>query len=316
MLTAATPRTDRRLATALLNLLESPLAPTAVTAFASDLAGGTTLGCVRSENQDRHLIVQYRSADLERCFRLAVVADGVGSLPESGLSASAGLAAFVGSIVAEVEGHLAEPSAPDWPQLLRRAVQEANEAVCSRTGEDGATTLAAVLLPGNAPPFAVQVGDSKIFGLDEAFQFTQLCTDQTMAAQFQDRGVLDASPGEDYSPLERALAQFLGQPGGVDPEIRLLGTNWSALLVATDGIMPARQLLVPAGWQLLAESAGTPVEFVRQSLALANALGGTDNTTLILLPGGSAGVSPADPEAGALLTAAAGTRTIELHRPA
>ena len=314
MLTAATPRTDRRLATALLNLLESPLAPTAVTAFASDLAGGTTLGCVRTENQDRHLIVQYRSADLERCFRLAVVADGVGSLPESGLSASAGLAAFVGRMVTELESLPVEPSAPDWPQLLREAVQEANEAVCARTGENGAATLAAILLPGNFPPIAVQVGDSKIFGLDEAFQFTQLCADQTMAAQLQARGVLTAGSGEGYSPLERALAQFLGQPGGADPEIRTLGTNWSALMVATDGIMPARQLLTPAGWQLLAESAGTPVEFVRQTLALTNALGGTDNTTLVLLPATSNGMTPTDAGDGPLLTAAAGARTVEIQR--
>ena len=187
----------------LLRLLEHPLPRMVRTNLPSSMVGGTTIGLVRRENQDRHLLVRYTPGVNGCGFRLAAIADGVGSLAKSGQSASAAIASFVGFIVTELEEWNPLLGTPDWDQILRTAVQHANRHVRALTADQGATTLSAVILPDRQPAFGIHVGDSKIYGLDRAFRCSQLSADQNVAAQLQALGVMNSPTSDTYSALER-----------------------------------------------------------------------------------------------------------------
>lgn len=301
-----------RISDALTEFLEGAQMPLEVTEYSEDFAGGTTLGYVRKENQDRYVIARYCHPDVTRGFVVSAVADGVGSLPESGWSASAAIAAFVAALAAEVEN--SRGPRPFWRQIMQTAVETANRFVFSKSGERGASTLSALVIPFGEPACAIQVGDSKIFGVDREFRFTQLSTDQTVASQLAALGVHGGIP-EDRDPrLDRSLAQYIGMPDLVVPQFVEIEPKWNTVVIASDGIAAVRTSLTEDGWNLLSKSSKSRSDLVRKILHLCNWFGGADNTTVIVTPVNltSHSIRARD---GIWLEAATCSRAIEIHIP-
>ena len=191
--TTPPPTIDLSAVEALVELLEIEQSQLQVAETGNGIAAGSTLGQVRKENQDRYLVVRYAHPEPNRSFFLAAIADGVGSLPQSGLSASSAIAVFVSALTTEIERLAFSSGLPNWERLLREAVQHANRYVYAKTGERGASTLSVVVVPSKHPACAVQIGDSKIFGISKDFHFTQLSIDQTVGMHLQSLGVPQGS---------------------------------------------------------------------------------------------------------------------------
>lgn len=303
--------TDLATIETLVDFLQVPQPQLEVTETVAGVAGGSTLGQVRKENQDRYLVARYSHPDSARSFLVAAIADGVGSLPESGLSASTAISAFVSALVTQMERPLFEPRI-EWERLLRESVQQANRFVFSRTAERGASTFSAVIVPINTPPCAVHVGDSKIFGLSKDFHFTQLSVDHTVGSHLQSLGLPQGNLAGRDPRFDRSLAQYIGMADTLEPQFVVLERNWESILIATDGIAVAKRVLNEEGWNLISQNSKSRADFVRKILYLSNWVGGADNCTVVVLPLSKELMSVVPRRGGSLLSAFTGSRSIEL----
>jgi serine/threonine protein phosphatase PrpC len=166
----------------------------------------TSKGLVRSENQDRCLIVRSRVQGFV-CF---VVCDGIGGLANGGRAAEIAVSRFVESLVDD-------PTA-DLKARLVHATEAANAEVHGRYSEKGGTTLAAVLLDRNNRHYGVTAGDTRIYALKGRTRVEQISSDDTIAGELQRiKGV--NVPQEDVGRAARQLAQYIGMGPGIQPRI-------------------------------------------------------------------------------------------------
>ena len=300
---------DPAIVEALIGLLHNPQSHLEVIETPWDVAGGSTLGRVRKENQDRYLVARFFHPESSRNFFVAVVADGVGSLPDSGQSASAAIAAFVSVLVTKMEYRSNEGFISSWGELLREAMQNVNQYVYGKTAERGASTFSAVVAPANAPICAVHIGDSKIYGVSKDFHFTQLSIDQTVGSHLQSLGLPQGDLAGRDPRFERALAQYIGTTDALEPQIFTIEKKWESILIATDGISSARKALSEEGWNLISQHANSRSDFVKNILSVCNCLGGEDNSTFVVFPMSNQLNSSTTRRDASVLTAVTGSRT-------
>lgn len=243
----------------------------------------TDVGMVRSNNQDAALSFFFssRTAEDRPDFGLFVVADGMGG-HQDGEKASAMTARTVASYVTSniYLPMLSDSETIDQPpiaEMLVAAVQKANADVRARV-PDGGTTLTAVAIIGNLA-YVVHVGDSRVY-LITRDGVEQITRDHSLVQRLVELDQLTPEQIADH-PQKNVLYRALGQSDTleVDTVTRRLPPN-SRLLLCSDGL-----------WNLVTESEiseitlgrYTPQEACDKLVALANARGGTDNITAILL---------------------------------
>lgn len=245
-------------------------------------AVATTIGR-RAENQDRCLIMTASFPKTpERDFVLAAVCDGMGGMAHGGAFASLALGAFVASVV-----HSAD-EAPD--ARLKAAADEANEAVHNDKSGHGGATLSAVFAAADNGITAVNVGDSRIYGVDASSNLTQLTTDDTLAAH------LSALRGGDHSDIPKGdqLVQYIGMGPGLEPHIIAIDDEEPPdhLLITSDGAHYFDQEVM----RRVLGAAEDAEQAVGRLMTLSEWLGGRDNAAAIMAPlGGLTNFAPDDP---------------------
>ncbi len=224
----------------------------------------TDVGLVRENNQDG-----YRSD-----HPLHAVADGMG-----------------GHRGGEVASDLALDVLSSWkdrllddPERLREAVLESNQAVFRRgQDEEGlagmGTTLTAALFTEEQVVLA-HVGDSRAYLL-RGKTLSRLTEDQTLVAQWEKEGKIDAGEAE-HHPHRHILQQALGS--GSDLEVDMTTVELRGgdrLLLATDGLHGVvgdderiKEVLV---------AHDDPETAAAELVELAKAAGGDDNITALVL---------------------------------
>jgi len=230
-------------------------------------------GRVREQNEDAVL------TDLP----LVAIADGVGG-HKAGEVASAMAMEVLGQWKSRLFGKQGLPAA----EVLRDAITEANRAVWERAKSDDTvagmgTTVTAAWLEGDEAAVA-HVGDSRAYLL-RGGKIQKLTEDQNVAQQWVRQGRLSEDEAAS-SPQRHILLQAVGtDPKGITAEIasiRLL--NGDRLMLATDGLHGMvkdadriREILV---------SNADPDEACRQLVEAANAAGGHDNITVVIVDAG------------------------------
>lgn len=245
-------------------------------------AVGTTIGR-RAENQDRCLIMTASFPRTpERGFVLAALCDGMGGMAHGGAFASRALGAFVASVVHGAD----EP--PD--ARLIAAANEANEAVHEDQSGHGGATLSAVFVAADSGITAVNVGDSRIYGVNENSRLTQLTTDDTLAAH------LTALRGGDHSDIPKGdqLVQYIGMGPGLEPHIIPIDGDEPPdhLLITSDGAHYFNQDVM----RHILGAAEDAEQAVGRLMTLSEWQGGRDNAAAIMAPlDGLTGFAPDDP---------------------
>jgi protein phosphatase len=157
------------------------------------------------------------------------------------------------------------------------AVQKANADIIAQV-PDGGTTLTAVAVIGDLA-YVAHVGDSRIY-LVTKDSIEQITRDHSLVQRYVELKLLtpeEASVHAQKNVLYRALGQ--SESLEVDALTRRLPPN-SKLMLCSDGL-----------WNLVTEEEiadiisnhSNPQEACDKLVALANAHGGTDNITVILL---------------------------------
>jgi protein phosphatase len=167
---------------------------------------------------------------------------------------------------------------------LKTAIRHANRRVLEATREkteyEGmATTVAAVLVDGDLANLG-HVGDSRIYLFSNG-EFSQLTSDHSWVNEQIHNGVLSADQARNH-PLRNVVTRALGGKLelSVDMQVRKMAGG-EMLLICSDGLttmVPDEDIK-----HLLEESGGDVDKAAHALVDEANARGGEDNITVVLL---------------------------------
>jgi len=248
--------------------------------FRIEAACGSSVGRVRSNNEDNFLFNgtclpeknsgQLPPLNLYGAFEGSVtmaVFDGMGGM-DHGEAASVTAAEGVKRLLEQMDA----PS----PEALEDICLQANRAVWQKAtdlGTDRMGTTLAMLSFADDRVYAVNVGDSRIFGL-RGDRLVQISQDHTDEAYMKAKGIVGRKP---------RLTQYMGMdPGEVRLEPYVTRGNLQTgdiYLICSDGLTD--MLDEETIGQLLAVS-GTASACVENLISAALERGGRDNVTVIV----------------------------------
>ncbi|NDJ76565.1 MAG: Stp1/IreP family PP2C-type Ser/Thr phosphatase [Chloroflexi bacterium] len=242
------------------------------------------VGMVRGNNQDAMLSIvsSGTSSDDLPDFGLFVVADGMGG-HHDGEKASALTTRMVAQfIISEIymsvlQDQMNDPDRPSIAEVLRMAIQKANDAVTDAIPEGGTTVTAAVILGDLA--YIAHVGDSRAYMIsDEGIE--QITRDHSLVQRLIELDQLTHEEAIQH-PQRNVLYRAIGQNDSLDVDAitRRLSPR-ARLLLCSDGL-----------WNLVSEDTiseminryNDPQETCNQLVKLANERGGSDNITVVLI---------------------------------
>lgn len=230
------------------------------------------VGMVRSGNEDNF----FAEADERR--GIFMVADGMG-----GHAAGEVASEMAVQIVSQGIGGLVSATEADAPRLLEASLKAANRAIYDRMlaepDKQGMGTTASVLLLSDEGFLIGQIGDSRIYLLRDG-TLMQLTKDHSYVQEQVDAGLLTPEQARNH-PYSNVITRCVGSHEDVDVDL-FAGEPMTGdvFLVASDGLtgMVDDHRLQ----QLLLARTG-PARVVDALIAEANARGGLDNVTVIVV---------------------------------
>lgn len=242
-------------------------------------------------NEDRYAVLAHHLGPRDSTpSLLAIVADGVGGHRAGEVAAQIAVQT-ISQVVARSDGK--RPL-----ETLRQAFQSANRSIYSQASEDIArkgmsTTAACAWIIGDRL-YIASVGDSRIYLLRDG-EVHQLTTDHTWVQEALEAGIITPEEAR-HHPNAHVIRRHLGSLKPVEPDFRLKldpdesdaqaeghqGMNLQPgdqLLVCTDGLTDLVETEEIAG---VLQARGRD-QAVKELVDLANARGGHDNITIVLL---------------------------------
>ncbi len=239
-------------------------------------------GIERTHNEDAVMAVHGTIGGLEllQDFGIFLVADGMGG-HRSGEVASAISARTVtarltdSALSAMTEGN--DAYAEPLQDLVRDALEEANQLVVERVPGGGTTLTVAVLL-GQQITLG-HVGDSRAY-LIEPRNTRVLTRDHSLVKRLEELGQLTAEEADTH-PQRNVLYRAIGQGANLEVDVTShLFPAGGQLLLCSDGLWG----LVPdPEIERIVTEAATAQIACEQLVAAANAAGGPDNITAVLV---------------------------------
>jgi protein phosphatase len=215
-------------------------------------------------------------------FGLYIVADGMGGHQYGEIASELATRSMAEYVIRNLYTHLfsVEHQPPETPlrEILHTGVMQAhNEIIQNVAG--GGTTLTAVVILGDQMTIA-HVGDSRIYSVSLSGRMKALTRDHSLVRRLEELGQLTPEEAAVH-PQRNVLYRALGQGEPFEPEIITASIPQSEyLLVCSDGlwgVVPEEQL------GKIIKDAPTLHQACQEMVAAANAAGGPDNITAILV---------------------------------
>jgi protein phosphatase len=240
-------------------------------------------GMERTHNEDALFAMLGAAAGEEPLpeFGLFIVADGMGG-HRSGEVASSISARTVAhrltrdAVLRMMEDENRSDMAP-LQDVVRVALEEANQLVVERV-PGGGTTLTVALLLGQQITFG-HVGDSRAY-LIRPDQTRVLTRDHSLVKRLEELGQLTPEEAE-LHPQRNVLYRAIGQGANLEVDVMTIPvTHGSYLMLCSDGlwgVIPDREI------ERIVLGAADPQTACERLVAAANAAGGPDNITALLV---------------------------------
>jgi serine/threonine protein phosphatase PrpC len=246
-------------------------------------AGLTDVGMVREHNEDSVMVVEYQRDSLIEPARnfLYLVADGMGGA-EAGEVASA---IAVGAVRNYVEEKLAEPGTADVSTILQQALEHANRKIVEYQAAHpeargmGSTAVALLLKPPEAA--VAWIGDSRAYICDSN-GLRQLTHDHSLVQRLIEIGQItpeEALHHEHKNVITRSLGARPSGPAGAEA-VNVRVKRGDRLMLCSDGLttyVGDRQI-----GEILRRHID-PLVAARELMVAANAGGGTDNVSVVVV---------------------------------
>ncbi len=243
----------------------------------------TDVGMVRELNEDSIMAVEFQRDSLIEPAQnfLYVVADGMGGA-EAGEMASA---IAVATIRGFVEAKLTAGNPGEIRQLLPAALEEANrkildyQAVNIESRGMGSTAVSALIVPPEAA--VAWVGDSRAYFCDQG-GLRQLTKDHSLVQRLIEIGQITAEEArhhEHKNVITRSLGARQSGPAGAEA-LSLRLKRGDRLLLCSDGLTAH---VDDPGISAILRRHSDPYEAARELVVAANAGGGTDNVSVVVI---------------------------------
>jgi serine/threonine protein phosphatase PrpC len=243
----------------------------------------TDVGMVRELNEDSIMAVEFQRDSLIEPAQnfLYVVADGMGGA-EAGEMASA---IAVGAIRKYVESKLESADRGDLRQLLQAALEDANRKILDYQVANiesrgmGSTGVSVLIVPPEA--VVAWVGDSRAYFCDQN-GLRQITKDHSLVQRLIEIGQITAEEArhhEHKNVITRSLGARQSGPAGAEA-ISLRLKRGDRLLLCSDGL--TAHVEDPAIGTILRRHSD-PYEAARELVVAANAGGGTDNVSVVVI---------------------------------
>lgn len=236
------------------------------------VAAGTDVGRVRKGNEDNFF------ADANDHRGLFIVADGMG-----GHAAGEVASQMAVEVVSADLDRLNDLESADALESVSMALRHANRAVFERSSSErdkmGMGSTASVLLLSDDRFIIGHLGDSRIYRL-RGTEFTQLTRDHSVVQEQIDAGLITRDEARRHRQ-SNVITRCVGmgwdvEPDVVDGEVQ----QGDTFLLASDGLTGMVE-----DWRLqqLLSSRVPPARIVDALIAEANARGGVDNITVVIV---------------------------------
>jgi PPM family protein phosphatase len=233
---------------------------------------GTDVGRMRASNEDS----LFADANAER--GLFIVADGMGGHAAGEVASSMAV-----EIISRELPLNRKLDLEDVQAALADALRNANEAIYRRTVEEiekqGMGTTVSVLYLAETNYVIGHVGDSRIYLLRNG-EFGQLTKDHSYVQEQVDAGLLTPEQARSH-PYSNVITRCCGAMSDVEPDImRGDFREGDVFLLASDGLTA---MLDDRRIEQVLKTPLSPSRVVAKLIAEANARGGVDNITAILV---------------------------------
>jgi serine/threonine protein phosphatase PrpC/CRP-like cAMP-binding protein len=270
------------------------IAPRSLMSSLVYMAAATDKGRARVENEDNFLV--------DHALGLAVVCDGMGGHAAGSLASALGVRAFREAVLAgkeqirdyiDCENAPSEVTKSDIAHLLHMAANAASRAIHDEAVQNAdkagmGTTLVGVLILNNHA-FVINVGDSRAYLLRQG-DLEQLTRDHNVYNELIRRKKLRPEAVKQVAP-KNALTRAVGIYEHCEPETLVIDVvEGDRILLCSDGLY--RYFEPPEGSaedlrrQLLEDNDQQVAQALIDS---ANALGGRDNITAVVVTLGKVG---------------------------
>lgn len=239
-------------------------------------AAASHVGLVRQSNEDSYLI------DLER--GLFIVSDGMGGHQAGGI-ASKLVVTILPQLIERKLASISSPQAQDFECILREAIFELSQRLHAESKGQvglhgmGATVALAWFRSEQRAVHLAHMGDSRIY-LFRRNHLAQLTEDHSVVALLLKHK--DITPQEaQRHPARGRLSRFVGMEGEVYPDVQTVNLQvGDRLLLCTDGLT---SLVPDEHIAALLRANSDPQVTCRALVEVANAAGGTDNITVLVV---------------------------------
>lgn len=184
-----------------------------------------------------------------------------------------------------VESHLTTDAGAASPDTVAAAIASANNAILEAASRDparagmGTTLTVAVLHPGGSHCTVGHVGDSRLYRLRHG-QLEQLTTDHTVVQREIDAGTMPDSAAREH-PARHLLTRALGTVSGMTSDVFRADLDPDdLLLLCSDGLTG---MIDSHGIRAILLEPTSLGERAKQLVEAANAHGGEDNITVVLV---------------------------------
>jgi serine/threonine protein phosphatase PrpC len=238
-------------------------------------AGGTDRGKVRENNEDDFL------CDAER--QLFIVADGMGGHAAGDRASKVAVSVLSDTLSAERLERALSGGPTDTEALLREGLQRANDAIIALTRDheewQGMGSTAVIAILHDATLYVSNLGDSRAY-LVRGGQAQPLTRDHSVAAVLMEQGQLGANEARSH-PLRNQLTASLGLGGEVTPAFAVAQVQpEDRVVLCSDGVWDR---MPDSGIARTAALHTDPGAAVTELISAANAAGGQDNVTAIVV---------------------------------
>ncbi len=243
-----------------------------------------SVGMQREHNEDAIFCLNSIISDenTQLPFGLYIVADGMGGHLHGELASGAAIRAVAENItrrlIPALIGPDNEPQNESLQEVMENAIRDAQQAVLRRA-PGGGTTVTAALLVGEQVTLA-HVGDSRAYFLFPDGRIQVMTQDHSLVKRLIDLGQLTEDQAKAY-PQKNVLYRALGQLEPFKPDI---GTHMfphpGFMLLCSDGLWG---VLTEVDIVKIITSAASPSDASRQLVDAANAAGGPDNISVIVV---------------------------------
>jgi len=215
-------------------------------------------------------------------FGLYIVADGMGGHQNGEIASSIAIRTLANTVVRKLFTTLLslKPAQPDQSilEIMQEGVQEAHRAI-NRQVPGGGTTLTAVLILGYQMTVA-HVGDSRAYAIDSDGNLDILTRDHTLVKRLVELGKITVDEAAVH-PQRNVLYRALGQGELFDPDINTMQLPESGyIFLCSDGlwgVVPDEEI-----YDTILNATSLD-EACKQLIDAANAAGGPDNITAVLV---------------------------------